>query len=178
MKNLRRPSSIYRRGLIAGQRRCRGPAVSLLSAPLPTCLSLSAPPRRRVGEALPSWSTGSSSLPPPPPPLSAPRCWRRMKRLLPLVLATTLAWDASAVPAVSGNSTECNKCCVALASACGATCHDMPCTFKCATCAGEHQQQLHQAGCGNDDIVAWCAGEPAPPPPTPHIPPVSRSAVL
>lgn len=106
-----------------------------------------------------------------PPQVVAPQ-WRRMKTLLPLVLApSTLAWDAAALPAVSsGNSTDCNKCCVALTSACGAACHDMPCAFKCATCAGDHQQQLHQAGCGNDDIVAWCSGQ-APPAPPPHIPP-------
>ena len=135
---------------------------------------------RRLTAAPRAWVSFAHHQPRPQPDvsLSAPRCWRRMKRLLPLVLAATLAWDASAVPAVSGNSTECNKCCVALASACGATCHDMACTFKCATCAGEHQQQLHQAGCSDDDIKAWCTGEPAPPPPTPHIPPVSRSAVL
>ena len=131
----------------------------------------------RGAKSLVSFAHHQPPRPQPDVSLSAPRCWRRMKRLLPLVLATMLAWDASAVPAVSGNSTECMN---ALVGACGAACHagDTSCTFKCATCAGEHQQQLHQAGCSDDDIKAWCTGEPAPPPPTPHIPPVSRSAVL
>eukprot|EP01045_Picozoa_sp_COSAG04_P043275 COSAG04_NODE_14107_length_580_cov_1.070686_1_plen_141_part_01 len=52
-----------------------------------------------------------------------------------------------------------------LAEACAATRSD---AFACAECAGDHQQALSAAGCGNDAIAGWCAGmPPAPAPPTP-----------
>ena len=60
---------------------------------------------------------------------------------------------------------KCATCDDALQKTCGGQCHDMKCTFTCASCAGEHQQALHEAGCDNDAIAAWCAGAgPAPPP--------------
>ena len=63
------------------------------------------------------------------------------------------------------NPMECATCDDALQKTCAGHCHDMQCTFKCASCAGEHQQALHEAGCDNDAIAAWCAGVgPAPPP--------------
>ena len=42
--------------------------------------------------------------------------------------------------------------------------------FRCASCAGDNQEQLHTAGCTNDKIAQWCAGEsPSPSPPSSDI---------
>eukprot|EP01046_Picozoa_sp_COSAG06_P004171 COSAG06_NODE_172_length_21346_cov_503.127053_1_plen_259_part_10 len=55
------------------------------------------------------------------------------------------------------------NCTATLQTSCGDTCHASPrCTFACAQCAGNHQQLLKAAGCGNDAIAAWCSGAPDP----------------
>ena len=58
-------------------------------------------------------------------------------------------------------------CSTALQAVCGGRCHghSPPCTSRCATCAGQHQQQLHAAGCDNKAIAAWCSGTGPPSPP-------------
>jgi hypothetical protein len=46
-------------------------------------------------------------------------------------------------------------------AACGSLCRapgDPQCAFDCAHCAGEHQQELREAGCSNNEISVWCAG--------------------
>ena len=51
-------------------------------------------------------------------------------------------------------------CGAALEAACAAQRSNV---ISCAGCAGQHRQQLQQAGCDNDMISRWCAGLPVPP---------------
>ena len=60
-------------------------------------------------------------------------------------------------PAIASQSGGGDSCVAALAKACGTKRSDV---FACAECAGDHQQALKTAGCGNDAIAAWCAGMP------------------
>jgi hypothetical protein len=55
-------------------------------------------------------------------------------------------------------------CGAELHAVCGDACHaaDPPCSFACVQCAGDHQRALQAAGCGNEAIVAFCAGTGAP----------------
>jgi hypothetical protein len=41
--------------------------------------------------------------------------------------------------------------------------------FQCAKCVGANQQKMHEAGCLDPAIEAWCAGQPMPPPPPPSF---------
>ena len=68
------------------------------------------------------------------------------------------------------NPMKCVTCDDVLNKTCGGQCRDMQCTFKCVSCAGEHQQALHEAGCDNDAIAAWCAGAGPTPPPINPVP--------
>jgi hypothetical protein len=58
----------------------------------------------------------------------------------------------------------CHPCEAALVTACNST---RTKTFDCARCSGIHQHDLKVAGCTNDQIARWCAGQPANPPPPP-----------
>ena len=86
------------------------------------------------------------------------------------VLAAVTVGGADSAP------TTRDTCSDALQSACGAQCHphSPTCTFRCAACAGQHQQQLSAAGCDNNGITAWCAGVAPPPPPGLHLNPMQR----
>ena len=57
----------------------------------------------------------------------------------------------------AGAAAEAGGCGAALAAVCAAARAD---AFGCATCAGRHAAALKAAGCSNDAIARWCAGQP------------------
>ena len=76
-------------------------------------------------------------------------------RLLPpplLLLALLPPSQHVAAAAVAGGS----RCGTALSVACAEARADV---FRCAQCAGSHAGALQAAGCSNDSIALWCAGQ-------------------
>ena len=68
----------------------------------------------------------------------------------------------------AGAAAEAGGCGAALAAVCAAARAD---AFGCATCAGRHAAALMAAGCSNDAIARWCAGQ------QPQLPPAAPSPV-
>eukprot|EP01051_Picozoa_sp_SAG22_P020795 SAG22_NODE_4342_length_1297_cov_1.454925_2_plen_186_part_00 len=93
--------------------------------------------------------------------------------LVALVVGALPPATTATVTSVAKNN--CNK---TLKATCGPKCiADPQCTFKCATCAGDHQQALQRAGCDESAIQAWCAA-PSPPGPPPGSPAFSGSRII
>ena len=70
---------------------------------------------------------------------------------------------------------EAGGCGAALAAACAAARAD---AFGCATCAGRHAAALKAAGCSNDAIARWCAGQPPQGPLTLALPSAAGAAAF
>ena len=76
-------------------------------------------------------------------------------RLLAAALAAAVGTAGS--PSSNVSASFRSSCHAALQTLCGSA--RSTSVFACAECAGSHTQHLQAAGCSNDAISAWCAGQ-------------------